>query len=105
MVSMPASQRYKGMVVNKSINIENVIFVERGVHCDLSVDKTSSPCDGHEMSGTNDTVNMDDRNVRGPIVPNIWLNHPVACIFITFSTHERIPLNECTRILLVAMQK
>ena len=63
------------------------------------------PRDGYEMNGAKDTINMDDQNVRGLIIPNIWLNHPTACIFVGFGTYEGISLNECTRILLAAMQK
>lgn len=93
------------MVVNESIKVEKIECIKRGVHCDRPVDKTSGPCDRHEMSGANDTVNVDDLNVRRPAVQNIWLNHPTACIFVGFGTHKGIPLNECTRILFVAMQK
>ena len=75
------------------------------MHCDRPVDKTSGPCDGHEMSGANDTVSVDDRNVRGPAVLNIRLNHPTTCILVGFGTHEGIPFNECTRIRFVAMGK
>jgi len=57
------------------------------------------------MNGMKDTVNMDDCNIRGLIVPNIWLNYPTACIFVWFCTYKGIPLNECTWILFAMMQK
>ena len=64
----------------------------------------SGPRDGHEMNSANNRVNVDDCNMRGPAVSNIWLNHPTACILVGFGTHEGIPLNEYARILFVAIQ-
>lgn len=93
------------MVVNESINVEKVICIEGGVHYDRLVDKKSSPCSRHEVSSTNNTINMDDCNVRGPAVANIWLDHPTACILVVLGTHKGIPLNECTLILLAVMRK
>jgi hypothetical protein len=31
--SIPASQGYKGMVVDESIKVEKVEFIQQGVHC------------------------------------------------------------------------
>jgi hypothetical protein len=51
------------------------------------------------MSGAKDTVNMDDRNMRGLNVQHIWLDHPTAHILVRFSVHEGIPLNKRAWIL------
>jgi len=93
------------MVVDESIKVKKLVFIEGVVHCDRLVDKLSGPCDGHEMDGTKDTANMDDCNVSESVIPEFWLNHPTACIFVGLGTHEGIPLNVCTLILLVVMQK
>ena len=63
MVSTPTSQGHKGMVVDKSIKVKKLVFIEGVVHCDRLVDKLSGPCDGHKIDGTKDIANMDDCNV------------------------------------------